>query len=250
MKMQQRSPDPFFWEGDQTGLLLIHGFTGTTAELRAMGKFFHDKGMTVHAPLLAGHGTSPEDMALTTWKDWWCSAVEGYKKLVNHGCTSIFAAGLSMGGLLALNIAYNYELKGVISMCTPVYIRDRRVHFIPLIKRMMPYAKREGEKLPHIEKEIYSYERTPVCCVESLLELIKMVKKRMPEITAPVFIAQSEQDETVNPKSASYIYDHIGSQYKVIEWYPESSHIITLDKERDTLFRDVGRFIREIETEQ
>lgn len=246
-KSLKQPPQPLFWQGDHRGILLIHGFTGTTAELAHMGKYFHEKGMTVYAPLLTGHGTAPEDMAITTWKDWWSSTVKGYKKLVNQGCTSIYAAGLSMGGLLALNVALNYELKGVISLCTPIYVRDRRIHFVPLLKRVIAYSNRDGEKLPHIEKEIYIYQRTPLRSLESLLQFMKLMKKRISKVNTPIFIAQSKKDETVRPQSATYIYNGIGSADKELHWYENSTHIITLDVEKEKLFTDVAAFIDRLE---
>ncbi len=241
------SPQPFFYEGDRRGLLLIHGFTGTTAELQPMGRFFHEKGYTVHAPLLAGHGTSPEEMAMTGWPDWWSSTVEGYKKLVQYGCQPIYVAGLSMGGLLALKLAHNYEVKAIISMCTPIYVKDRRIYLTPLLKRVVTYSPRTEEKEFHIEQSIFPYDRTPVCCIANLYDLIRRVKKRLPDITKPIFIAQGHRDETVKPKSAQYIYEHIGSDVKKLVWYEKSSHIITLDHEREALFRDIESFIHSLD---
>ncbi|MBO8173297.1 MAG: alpha/beta fold hydrolase [Bacillaceae bacterium] len=247
MTIKRGSPESFFLEGDQSGLLLVHGFTGTTAELRPMGEYFHRLGMTVHAPLLAGHGTTPEEMAQTTWKDWWCSTVNGYKRLMEYGCTHVYAAGLSMGGLLALNLAYNYEIRGVVSMCAPVFLKDPRIHLTPILQKFMTYSDRDEKKQPHIEKEIFPYERTPIACIASLYQFIRIVKKRIPQITTPVLVAQGRKDETVRPRSARYIYNKIGSPIKEIKWYENSSHIITLDDEKGELFEDVRVFMEKLE---
>jgi Esterase/lipase len=50
-----------YWPGNATGVLLIHGFTATTAEVRLLADAFKKQGLTVSAPLLPGHGTSPQD---------------------------------------------------------------------------------------------------------------------------------------------------------------------------------------------
>ena len=60
----------FFLSGSRTGCLLLHGFTSTPAELRPLGEALHRAGYTVHAPLLPGHGTSPEDLLHITYCDW------------------------------------------------------------------------------------------------------------------------------------------------------------------------------------
>ena len=50
----------YFWPGTSgTGVLLIHGFTGTPAELRELGEILHKRGHTVQGLLLSGHGTMP-----------------------------------------------------------------------------------------------------------------------------------------------------------------------------------------------
>ena len=54
--------DAFFWKGGDKGILLIHGLTATTAEVRPLAKRFHDEGFTVSAVLLPGHGTTPEEL--------------------------------------------------------------------------------------------------------------------------------------------------------------------------------------------
>ncbi|GAW91429.1 alpha/beta hydrolase [Calderihabitans maritimus] len=249
MKAHHHLPEPFFFEGDNRGLLLVHGFTGSTAELRPMGKYFRDLGYTVHAPLLAGHGTTPEDMKRTSWPDWWSSVVQGYQHLVRSGCNPIYAAGLSMGGLLVLKLSLQYEVAAIATMSSPVYIKDRRAYLTPLLKRIIPYIRKEGrdEKPPYIKREVFLYDRIPLACVSSLLKLIGHVKRKLPEINVPVFIAQSGKDEVVDPRSACYLYRHIGSNCKELKWYPESTHIITLDIEKERLFTDLEKFFKRYE---
>jgi carboxylesterase len=49
-------PSAFSLPGDDTGILLIYGFTGSPAEMRLLSRALHNRGWTVHAPLLSGHG--------------------------------------------------------------------------------------------------------------------------------------------------------------------------------------------------
>jgi len=75
--------NPFFFEGNTTGCLLVHGFSGSPPEMRPMGVYLAEKGLTVIGVRLAGHGTTPEDMARTGWRDWVASAEEGLRALVS-----------------------------------------------------------------------------------------------------------------------------------------------------------------------
>lgn len=248
MKISVRSPEPFLFEADdkQIGILLIHGFTGTTAELRPLGEYLHREGYTVHAPLLKGHGVTPEEMRCTSWVDWYTSAEEGYRRLREVGCQEIIAIGLSMGGLLTLKLAQFHELLGMATLCAPIKVRDKRMGMVRYAQYFKQYLKRRGQKAEHIEKELYIYDRTPLACVASLDQLMKNVSHVLPHLTQPILIVQSEKDETVDPCSGNLLCEQIGSKDKELIMFKESSHIITLDKERETLFSNIAYFIRKL----
>ncbi len=246
MNIVKRSPDPFYYSGGKTGILLIHGFTGTPSELRPMGQYFMERGYTVYAPLLAGHGTSPEDMLKTGWQDWWESVLVAYERFRKEKLEKIFVAGLSMGGSLSLYLAAQKPVNGVISMCTPVWIRDKRAMIVDLVRFFMPYKVRRSQKPPEIEQHLVPYDRTPLKCVGSLNRLIRQVRNAMPRVQAPTLIVQACRDETVLPESADYIYKNISSREKYLSWYENSSHLITLDRERKKLFQEVEEFIQKV----
>jgi len=54
--------EAFFKEGNDVGVLVIHGFTGSPGSMRDLAQFYADQGFTVALPRLAGHGTTPEDL--------------------------------------------------------------------------------------------------------------------------------------------------------------------------------------------
>ena len=64
------APGAFVLGGGPVGCLLIHGFASSPPEMRPLGDFLHQRGITVSAPLLPGHGTVPEDLNRTLWQDW------------------------------------------------------------------------------------------------------------------------------------------------------------------------------------
>ncbi|HJU08685.1 MAG TPA: alpha/beta hydrolase, partial [Rhodanobacteraceae bacterium] len=51
----------FLLRGGRAGVLLIHGLTGTPAEMRFVGKGLHRAGYTVYGMQLAGHCGSESD---------------------------------------------------------------------------------------------------------------------------------------------------------------------------------------------
>src|SRR6185503_15479003 len=107
--------EPFFFLGDPSkpACLLIHGFTGTPKEMRGMGEYLHQQGYTCLGIRLAGHATDPEDMIRSNWTDWTASVEDGYQLLYGVAHT-IFLAGLSMGGVLALLMSTRLAVKGIV----------------------------------------------------------------------------------------------------------------------------------------
>jgi carboxylesterase len=245
----ERSVAPFFYRGGKTGILLIHGFTGTPSELRPLGQYLRDRGYTVYAPLLAGHGTTSAEMEKTEWMHWWQSAQAAYERMQQEGLEWLFVAGLSMGGCLALNLASEQSVTGVIPMCAPIWIKDRRVrwvHFLRYLIRYQPRFTRPSRREPHIAVHLVPADRTPLKCVSSLTRLIDHVKERLPDVQAPALVIQARHDELILPKSAEYIYAHISSKIKRLSWYENSTHIITVDRERNKLFQEIDAFMQKL----
>ncbi|WP_028777965.1 alpha/beta hydrolase [Shimazuella kribbensis] len=252
MQKIRRSPDPFFYYGGKTGILLIHGFTGTPSELRPMGDYLHKQGFTVSAPLLSGHGTTPEDLQRTSWQDWVQSVEMAFAELKQAGVEKLYVVGFSMGGILGLYQTLEQQslIDGVVSICAPIKVRDFRANFVRFIHWFMPFSLRGEGKHPDIEQYLVPYDRTPLKSVGELNRLIRYVRKRLAQIHIPALIIQSKKDETVAPGSANIIYNQISSSDKTLTWYENSSHIITLDRERKKLFQEVEQFILRTSSER
>ncbi len=55
-------------------------------------------------------------------------------------------------------------------------------------------------------------------------------------------VVQSKQDHVVDFKSAEYIYEHVSSQEKHFLKLEHSYHVVTLDVEKDIVFREIEQF--------
>jgi carboxylesterase len=66
---------------ESTAVLMVHGFTGSPSEFRRVGYFLNEMGYTVKAVRLPGHGTTPEDMIRTGWRDWYQHVLDSYDEL-------------------------------------------------------------------------------------------------------------------------------------------------------------------------
>ena len=104
----------YLLEGGRSGVLLIHGLTGTPNEMRWVGQGLNRAGFTVYGMQLAGHCGTEDDLLNTHWRDWYqsvCAAADQMRDRVDH----LFVAGLSMGAILALKLAVDRpaEIKGL-----------------------------------------------------------------------------------------------------------------------------------------
>jgi carboxylesterase len=237
----------FTIQGTSTGILLLHGFTATTVEVRPLGEYLHSKGFTIAAPLLPGHGTRPEDLIGVRWMDWVRCVDEAYSNL-QKTCSQIFVAGESMGGLLGLYLASIHpEIKGILLFAPALHIPGiwKAGWISPFIKIMRKryIADSDDELSGQLPWQGYNVLTLP--SLRQLRQLQKEINHRLPQIKQPALIFQGKQDRTVDPQGAFFIHGRIGSEDKALVWLQNSGHCVLLDIERELVMAQVFDFIIE-----
>lgn len=246
--MKMIAPKPFTFEAGERAVLLLHGFTGNSADVRMLGRFLQNKGYTCHAPVYKGHDEGPESIIQYGTEDWWQDVKQAYEHLRSLGHENIAVCGLSLGGVFSLKLGYTVPIKGIVPMCAPMYFRSDE----SMTKGFQEYAKEhkslEGKSGEQIEEELAALlKKQPFDCFKELQELIQDVRSNIDMIYAPTFVVQARNDDMINTESANIIHDHVESTHKNLKWYEESGHVITLDKERDQLHEDVYAFLEELD---
>ena len=240
--------ETFLLEGNNgKAVLLLHGYTGTTAEMRPLGNHLHSLGYTVLCPRLPGHGTSVEDLKETVASQWVAAAKLGYAILAKQ-YSKIYVAGLSMGALLAIVIAATEKVERAALLATPIFLQDKRAPFLPILRYFIHYLPKHKRNYHEMQKYCQAYDRMPTKPLTSLFALIKACKKELVQkITVPCIVLQSTIEHTVKPKSAQYIYDNLGTpkEAKKLVWLEKSGHILTLDAEYEKVFQTVADFFAE-----
>ena len=79
--MRITTPKPFFFEAGKRAVLLLHGFTGNSSDVRMLGRFLEKNGYTSLAPHYKGHGVPPEELLETGPIDWWKDVIMAYDRL-------------------------------------------------------------------------------------------------------------------------------------------------------------------------
>jgi carboxylesterase len=241
--------EPFFFPGNDIGVLLIHGITGTPREMLGMGAYLNQQGCTCLGIRLSGHATRVENLAHCTWQDWYSDVLDGISSL---RCVAkhIFLAGLSMGGILSLYTASQiHDLSGVIAMSTPYMIsNDWRLKFINLYKF---FINRIEKGAPDWEdKEMLShhleYPYFPVESVIQLNELSGLMRAGLPQITSPVCLMHSLGDKGIPFENMAQIYQAIGSKTTEQITIERGSHTMTCDCEKSSVYANAHAFIQKV----
>lgn len=246
-RMKVKLPEPFFFKGGDRAVLCLHGFTGNSADCRMLARYLEKRGYTCYGPQYKGHGVPPEELVQYGPDDWWEDVIEAYNYLKEQGYQQIAAVGLSLGGVFSLKLGYTVPIKGIVSMCAPMYIKSEEVMYQGVLEYAREYKRRIGKTAEEIEAEMAEFAKTPMKTLKALQGLITEVRDNVDMIYAPTFVVQARHDEMINTDSANIIYDNVESTIKKIKWYEESSHVITLDKERDQLHEDVYQFLEQLD---
>jgi carboxylesterase len=253
--------EPFFLQGNKTGVLLIHGFTGTPKEMRLMGEYLNQYGLTCLGIRLNGHATDIEDMHRSRWTDWTASVEDGFN-LLSGTVDRVFLVGLSMGGVLSLLMAarLGQYVSGVVAMSAPYSLprdpKDFPVWLLRLYGRFVKYAPKSNEVPGEswIDKEAFashvSYGKNPISSVAELKALLYEMQKALPEIRSPVMLIHSKDDPYVLPENMEKIYAGLENTPDKTKLYVTGSgHVVTRDAARQQVFDSTLKFIRQVESQ-
>lgn len=240
--------EPFFLPGGRTGCLLLHGFTGTPKEMRMLGDSLSAAGYTVLAPRLFGHATSPEAMGRARWQDWLASVEDGMNLL--KGCTDRqVVMGLSMGGILSLIAAARYDFSGAVVFSAPSQMpSDPRSFLLPLIGWLNLHINKGEPDWRNAEaaRDHVDYPFYPTRAIVELKKLINVMRHELSNITIPVLLVQSRQDDAIPSDSMETLYSQINSLDKSKFWVENSGHVIIREPAREEIFAEVKSFLRRL----
>ncbi|WP_339254217.1 carboxylesterase [Sporosarcina sp. FSL W8-0480] len=245
--MRIAQPKPFFFEHGKRAVLLLHGFTGTSADVRMLGRFLEKKGYTSLAPHYRGHGVPPEELIKTGPDEWWEDVEAGYQQLIDAGYEEIAVCGLSLGGVFSLKLGVKMPIKGIVTMCAPMSMKTTDKMYEGVLKYASEYKRYEGKSKEEIEEEVDALRGQTMPSLSELSTLVDSIREELPSIHAPLFVVQSTNDEVIDANSANVIFSNSASSDKQIKFYDESTHVITLGPEKEQLHEDIYQFLESLE---
>lgn len=245
--MRIAQPKPFFFEAGKRAVLLLHGFTGNSSDVRMLGRFLEKNGYTSLAPHYKGHGVPPEELIHTGPQDWWKDVMRGYDQLKAAGYDEIAVAGLSLGGVFSLKLGYTVPVKGIVTMCAPISMKTTDLMYEGVLKYAREYKRYEGKNEEEIEEEVEALKKQKMDSLPDLRDLVYDVRHHVDHVYAPLLVIQGRLDDVIDINSATIIHDSVESFDKKISWYEESGHVITLGSEKEQLHEDILEFLQSLE---
>ncbi len=253
-----------------SAVLLVHGLTGTPAEMKHFGRILSRKGLTVACPELAGHCASIEALQATKWKDWYQSVESAFDALRSE-YEQVFIAGLSMGALLALLVAAKRksDVAGVILLSSTFFYdgwnvpKLKQKFLLPIVLYTpLKYFVHWEETAPYGIKcertralvaaildnkdaqtaDKIGYFKTPATVILESVRLIKATQKCMSKVISPALIVHSTEDDMASLENAYYVEKNIASKHIETMYVDDTYHVLTLDKRKDDIAKRVVGF--------
>lgn len=237
-------------------VLLIHGMTGAPGEMKFLAKRLHRRGLSVAAPLLAGHGLDEANLLRTSWQDWLGSVREAYREL-RRDHDEVWTAGICVGGALGLALAaedpsvagtavysmtYRYDGWNMKRWYSAIAPYAEPFAGLPLIRRMSfvePYpfglkderlrdgmAATQGAVIPG------ALDRVPLGAMAEMHRLSDHLDAVGPLIHQPTLILHALDDDMSHPRNAERLKKSLGGPVE-LHLLDDCYHMIHVDRQRD-----------------
>lgn len=247
-------------------VLLFHGLTGSTFEMKKYAQHLHANGYDVFAYCLPGHGEDTCNIRCVSYDDWIEFAQEKFLFLKKK-YKKVFLGGLCLGAVLALVLAQKHKLEvaGVISLSTTLFLDGWTMPWYnfmmplglnTLIRYYYTFPEREPYGIKNIKKRrsiqkimgknTIAMDNYPLSCVYELLKLSKLARKNMKEVISPILIIHSKEDDLTSVKSAKFVYNNINSAKKELFILNDSYHLMLYDNDKDFVFDKSVEFLNQL----
>jgi carboxylesterase len=175
--------------------------------------------------------------------DWYESAKEALFEL-RKSCHTVYVIGLSMGGSIALHLSAHYEVDGIVALAPGLFLKNKMSFLSHILHPFYWYSKKWFGPDIKAEVETITYDKIPVKSLSELLKMFKHLRDDLIDINSPILIIYAKQDHVINGKSAQEIYRKVSSKNKRILGLKKSYHIISLDVEKEHVFRETINFLK------
>ncbi len=243
--------EPLSLIGSSThAVLVVHGFGDTPQSVRELAHHLHGHGYTVEVPLLPGHGRTLAEFGLSRSHDWIGNVRDQVSRL-RRTYTHVSLVGLSMGAALCAIVAAERDDISALVMLSPYLNMPARVRRIARLLKisgpLAPFRKSAGRTAsilnPAAQPASLGLGVVSGRLLAELHDVTVVAQESLPCIEAPTLYMASRQDSRIPQDDALAGWQAIRAPERAFHWLEHSGHIITVDYEKDAVFRDVAAWL-------
>ncbi|PZR97028.1 MAG: hypothetical protein DLM69_10320 [Candidatus Chloroheliales bacterium] len=231
------------------GALILHGFTSSLDTVRALEPMVERLGLPYRMPVLRGHNSHYQNLQGVGWPEWYADAEAALKELFNEADHAVIL-GLSVGGLIALDLATRYtaRLAGIATIAAALRYLSPLTKLTPLLATVLPEFNSPN---PFNDKELAkrntNYKKFPTKSFKSAWEYAKLVEQKLPQVRTPILVIASRKDTIITPSAAATIYERVSTpaDQKQIVWFERSGHEMLQDMEADAVVKTIEDWLVE-----
>lgn len=238
-------------DGDRA-CLLLHGFASSPGDFGNLPSRLHAGGLHVEAPLLPGHGTTPEDHAATDADELIAAARTSYDDLSKR-FRHVSVVGFSMGGAISVVLASETPPHRLVLWAPYASVTHRWYHVLPartwtgIVSPLIRYVRksREDTAINDISQvdSFFAYRHLSTAALQQLYDLGERAHDRAERITSPALVIHSREDRAASPTASREMYDAFESSDKQFLWVDASNHILGWDHDRETVVATTVAFL-------
>jgi len=238
--------EPISLDGSEVGVVLCHGYPSTPQSMRGWAEYLAEQGCTVRVPLLPGMGTHWKDLNATTWQDWYGELERTYDELAER-CTTVFACGMSMGGLMVTKLAQERPALAGLMLVNPIFAHTHlALKVLPWLRHVVPSLGGIAGDIKKPDVVELAYDRNPLQSMYSQTLLWRIVVEDLPHLRLPVLLFTSRVDHVIPPVSWQTFLARVGSDDVTHVMLENSYHVATLDNDAELIFAESAEFIRRL----
>lgn len=242
-------PTELYFKNGEKAILLLHAYTGSPNDVRMLARKLERAGYTVLAPMFSGHGTiDPMNILNMTPQVWYEDAKKALQQLKNDGYEEIAVFGLSMGGLFAMKLIEEFPNEFVAggAFCSPLSPGSDQQIYPNFLKYCEFMYKKTSNSPNELQQKLDMIKEPLKNQLQAILEVTDKTSENLTTIKIPIFLAQSALDEMIDSQGVYDVAKRLGQTSHEIHWYPNSTHVITVSKERQLFEEDVQSFLSHI----
>ena len=254
------------WE--RVGALILHGFMGSPASTNPMAHYLAAQGITVHCPLLPGHGNLPYQIHGYGREQWLAEVEEAYQFLAQSAIRSSCSATPWARRSRRISATTFDKVSGLVLMAPLYDVPDNRIkiaavgrYFLtwlyPLkfsvvdheifVGRVLDYDPTVNVDDPEMQEWLVEATRISVSAIDEMRKMAVLGRKLWPRIHQPAIVFQGGRDPAVDISLTETLFQKLPTADKEMKLFPQAGHELMRPVEpiHDKVWQKTFEFIEE-----